>query len=836
MLQPQSSRPWWSRSTSIPKNYPNEKPTNGTGKQGKKLNNLASAIGLKPRKHTLTIQEPPSPTLPLHTGSLEPYPPSIHGLSSAYPSWDEAEPRTPSDLQKHHISYAQSVLTTSEMDPFASQYLPSPPGAPEDARYSVFSDSSTSDSHALQSDFTLNYNRESMTSSSDQSHSKPLTHLSPPLSPRSLPFDHQRASRLTVASDKIIRREPPFMPSSASPVSPYAPGRPWDERPQIRPSLSSSTLTDKARAKAKAVDVDRPPVPRLKTRPRGMTDVGPSRSKGSTSAFDTRLLPLHTPPDVSPTNPLVLVRQPSRTKLVPSPIAPPPTAGLPPTPPTDPRRDPPLGAHLREPSPTSASSSSSVSFASTTSSRRDHGAQRFDPRERRHHDSSSRTAPPSPSVWNGSGWAGTPPATVTQYDRRPEPSARPLKKAVSSHHLQSSIASSASTSSTTVEDVRSVKKQRSFHHTRMIALPPLPSSLRHTNSSGSVPQSHPPTSPPPRDDAFSRSPTTVEQRRGSATSQSIHSPPSGRRRLFSGTSLRRSLSSQAASAADDETHSVFSASDDRDRPGFNNPFSASSTSSFWDDGDMPSSPGQRPHEFSPQHIMAPADMLRLEALVQNERSTAEFMRSRGQSFTSVSTSFSNAFSDAMSSEEMSLPSSRSSRFGEFTSSHHPAARLSQQPFRSDTFPSSPTRPRPATVHNDNTQYVRPSESQSAGLPPPPRPRSRPAPSASSSQPQSHKRTSVAPITPLSPPPSWKNNGRRAQNKPPPVVPVTVPREAGRPAILRKPSFLEIDDEVDRKKRPIAADKPAAPADSFLDLGKSSFDTIRSSLENDFGPN
>ena len=87
-------------------------------------------------------------------------------------SWDE--PRTPSDAAKH-ASLTQSVLTTSEMDPFAAQYIPSSASMLESHRMSVFDDDEHDEHTVHKADFTLSYNRQSYTSSSDADHGNSLT-------------------------------------------------------------------------------------------------------------------------------------------------------------------------------------------------------------------------------------------------------------------------------------------------------------------------------------------------------------------------------------------------------------------------------------------------------------------------------------------------------------------------------------------------------------------------------------------------------------------------------------------------------------------------------------
>ncbi|KAI0052534.1 hypothetical protein FA95DRAFT_1675214 [Auriscalpium vulgare] len=788
---PQQSQRWWSRSSS--KSLNNDRTS---FKPSKKLTNIATAIGLKP-KRPLAIQEPPSPILPLHTGDIDgpsvPYGrPPAKSVSTGHSWEDSVGPRTPhSDRHSgRHLSFQQSVLDTNDMDPFAvgaPQYTTSPRKVTDHSRLSVFSDASTSDSHTRRSD---PHNRGSFASSSELSHNFPLP--SPLLAAE--PANSRRASRLTVESEKIVRREPPFL---ASPV-PASPSTPLSHD-RFPTSPSSSTLTDKGR-------LAHNDVPRPKTRPRGKTDAGVPSHRNNSLLSDARRID-------ADLGPRVVVRQPSINRLQPlQPPFAPPTAGLPPT---------PLVKDISRAVPNSAaSSSSSLSFASSVSSNRDavanHEFFRPDAQRAKEKPSSAGRLPPSSQPRgrdNAPGHSARPSSSSSRTEFSPT---RTLKKAISAQslHRKPSTPSGMSTPTSPPEDGKFVKKQRSFHHSR-IPLPPLPASLRHTNSANSIAPN------------------------GGEEVEAKSSPVPVRKRLFSGpSSLRRSTSSQAHSVADDDGRSVFSLPvEDHYTPHSTLPSPMDhSSSSFWDDGlEPPSSPGGATistSDYTPQHIMAPADMLKLEALVQDGKSTVGFVRSRGDSFTSVSTSLSNTFSDSMSWDlhHSSPPSSLrySDRFATTGPPVRPGHRMSQQPparhisLMTRTLGiGSPTSARPSTAQGnmttpspDRSSFLVP-HTTSPGLPVPPRSRARPATATGASR--APNRASIVPITPLSPPPAWRNgNGSRrtsAAEAPPPR------------SIMRKPSFLDIDDEAERDK----------PPDNFLDMGKTSFDTVRSSSDDeDYG--
>lgn len=192
--------------------------SSGSRGAGKKLTSIASAMGLKTKRSGQLPSSPPSPVLPLHTGLMEPPSPRARELlpstssrpTTTHSSWDE--PRTPSDAAKH-ASLTNSVLTTSEMDPFAAQYIPSSASMLESThRLTVYDDDDDDElddrpAHD-KADFTLSYNRASYTSSSEADHTAPLRFhphmpdvpddvgLSPPLLSPPLPSeDDWRYSR-----------------------------------------------------------------------------------------------------------------------------------------------------------------------------------------------------------------------------------------------------------------------------------------------------------------------------------------------------------------------------------------------------------------------------------------------------------------------------------------------------------------------------------------------------------------------------------------------------------------------------------------------------------------
>ncbi|KDQ31044.1 hypothetical protein PLEOSDRAFT_1092426 [Pleurotus ostreatus PC15] len=327
----------------------------------------------------------------------------------------------------------------------------------------------------------------------------------------------------------------------------------------------------------------------------------------------------------------------------------------------------------------------------------------------------------------------------------PSPLSSPqtLKRALSHQSLikrRTSASSIASGSATDAPLEKAPRKQRSYPR---IPVPPLPQSLRHATSFG-------PTAPLPS------APTSTQR------TSSSHGALPTRGRLFSGPTLRRPSTSQCTPADDDI------------RP---------ATSSVVD--------------YTPRRIKSPAEMAKIEASVHEAGLT--YVRPRGSSFTSVSTT--------MSDDDYSI-----------SAPHSPPTSIHLLPILP---PHTGSPLRSASMINKAPPVprlqVRPSTSQatiSPPLPPPPRPRP------------------IRPSTaPLAPPPetpvsasSFVHTPRIVPLAPPPRRKVSVPKLSSerilqRRSLLRKPSFLEIDDDIDKEE-------PDGIEDSFLDLARESFDTVR----------
>jgi hypothetical protein len=377
---------------------------------------------------------------------------------------------------------------------------------------------------------------------------------------------------------------------------------------------------------------------------------------------------------------------------------------------------------------------------------------------------------------------------------------RTVKKAISHQSISKRSSNFPSTPrpSTPADDVgdRAPRKQRSFHHNSRSILPPVPTSLR--NPPHTPPQPQPQPALP---SSSSETQPVVEQRRGSATSFS------GRKRLFSGGSVKRP-SSQILSpgVADDDLEPVFISEPDTQEGGmaFIDPFGRSdSPAGSVGNEDPPGSP-LTSVEYTPQRIMSPAEMLRIEASWNDGSEDCDFgvPRLRVHSFASISTSMSHGAGGLASPIPKHYVVDRGSIL---TGGGSHGQR--------ETGISSPLRRtlQTSTSHASMSQNGSNSPTHSsfhppAGLPPPPRPRR-----------QTGNSEHQALIVPLSPRPIRRQNSKASTRSQPAR------------SVMRKSSFLEIEDETQlRRSIPV----PSKFAGSFLDLerGKDSFDTIRSDDE------
>ncbi|KAH9950878.1 hypothetical protein B0H21DRAFT_720241 [Amylocystis lapponica] len=1064
LLPPGQSKPWWSRSKPVKdatglkldRPFPSltdddERPStsthHGSSKPkdpttGLRFNHLASAMGFKSKKlSTLAIQDPPPSMPPFHrptttkSGRItrEPTsttpsqfytnrPPaaSVSSVRSVEYDGDElsdqpiSEPRTPSDHPRDRMSYQNSVLTMSEMDPFAAGSIII--RHPDSNRLSAYSDSSLLDPHHQKGDMIRN-SRISYASSSSNSHGHMFeSHIGRPPSSRLA-----QASRLP--SDPSTRGDRRRHDSSSSRV-PDISAPPADSQRThggIKSPNSSNSSCSTVTPGEMRNRLSEPPggtrlphvrLPPANMRARGMTMAATGNGKdsrlrttsdslGPSSSSHSLLAPLQLRPEgsasssgvtspssptapsplspspitfarsnstsgldspVTPslTRPLVLVRKASTSMVhLPPPSRAPPVENLPP-PPSSPFlmstfEDSVEDLAMAFPEPPS-SSSSSVSFASSLDldeddsvgdaishlMRNDFSSSKREARStgkgsHRHHRPRRNDSDLSPSatVRNfevnpdpGPSTRRLPPLSIADLaalsldqsdDSRSSP--RVLKKVASQQsllgkrHSGASQSSSAASFSMGQDDAssgkggsssgKSPRKQRSFHHSRL-PLPPLPT-LRHANSYGAGNPLDVPSNA-----------SHVSERRGSVTNPST---PSSRKRLFSGSSIRRSTSSQApnspSTSIEDDRRSVFSLEETRPTSSsgqkivmsfgnFGSPLSLLTSnacvapSSFWNDSPSVPSCSQANRvsqsEYTPQHIISPADMLKLEQQLADEAEEQDhkpklelqpgdfgfaFIGRRQRSDSKESRSRTDSMLSDMSTGTLAFGNSAEERgvFGEVVVHGSGATSLLSQPTPGTTRqpPPSPSKSkhlaeasrlplrttsmlaktfskhamlsaRPSTAQPTPTTPTSPAfsafsrspERSSAGLPPPPRSRV-----SRDSQPgqadPAHKRSSLVPLYALSPPPvrskirrphTSSDSSDHQSSAPPSSFDTKVTK---RRSIMKKPSFLDIEDELEATTEnllDVDVDPPASPVvdGSFLDMdrGKDSFDTLRSS--------
>ncbi|KAI1788817.1 hypothetical protein LXA43DRAFT_924554 [Ganoderma leucocontextum] len=1023
------SRPWWPRSKSSKdpirthrsvstiadedEKCPSPPSVSSKPKDAlpaRKFNTLASAMGFRSKKlPALTIQDPPSPLRPSHpytnsrpgsgtSGSISsavidraPFytnrPPakSVSTVRSSEYDYDAAsdphsEPRTPSDHPRDRLSYQQSVMTFTEIDPFASggiivQSLPQDPN-----RLSVYSDSSMLDPQQKRPDIPpLMTHRVSYGSSSSNSHGN-HSDVHSPLSAGSFsrsPTASRSAYDLTQTNDQYYvdvsaaqtqrtrrTKTPSGSNSSNSTVTQHDYRSRLSEPPagmHLPHKRSSPALPRPRGMTVGAIDHQPSPslvpaVPNLHSLQLHRKGSGSSSPSSSTTPSPSPVVftrsrnasctTLESPASPNSTQPKVLVRQASASRVPPLPAAP-PTASLPPTP----GRLPPLPSSPYGLSPLefrASSSSSSLNFAPSVGP---HDLEPDDPISQilnDHYDFGPFQAPAREASKGKThknqntdvlDWGLSPTGMVdidmslpSPFGKSPSvptlvhgdihPKAGKLLRKMSSQQSFSqrySATSFMSTASGPIDDAnghgnghaapaKSPRKQRSFHAPRGIPLPlpPLPG-LR---SSGSIPSANAETLP------TSSSPI-VEPRRGN-----IMSP---RKRLFSGSSGRRSTSSHGPTSLGevDDKRSVFSFESDV-RPltstgvetigmSFDavggHPSQATrngriSLPSLWNDGAGENGKDKRmsQSEYVPQYIMSPAEQLKLAEKLEDEEAAASIheeheevyyltrkptldlhprdfgltysplpsaTRSRSNSVLSHSSTGTLAFGDkAGMTRTTSIVSSRSSIMSNASrlSPTNPSPRkvVIADPVR--TVPSRTTSMLAKPVNRPPPLNVRPSTAQASMTPPrspqrvcdshaphspqtpsaslPPPPRRRPSRhDLHDIEESASKRASVVPMNPLSPPPIRPARLRRQDSTDTATTVVSRPpssydrqKALQRRSLMKKPSFLDIEDDFDPKTENGSDEDEAemfsgSPTmeSSFLDMdhGKNSFDTVRS---------
>lgn len=532
--------------------------------------------------------------------------------------------------------------------------------------------------------------------------------------------------------------------------------------------------------------------------------------------------------------PLVIIRQPSSTKLQPlRPPTAPPASELPPAPGDVQPHDFSLLPAFVEPTPQSATStSSSMSFASSTSSKLDEldvEVHRRDMRRLKDAKKPGKSRPISPSKDTGRDVHDLS-SKPTRSSREFSPT-RTLRKAISIQSIPK-LASSGNgkhPSLSAVEDTKSVTKQRSFYHPR-IPRPSFPASLKQASASNASGRD---ALPVPEELKV-----TIELPQKSPLSSPVLNPTYVRKRLFSGTSARCSLSSPTPDPDDCSPliSSLPTVASPPYLPHSTVPTSESSSSnkrqlaSFWDD-EMPTSPDvvNESRDVGPRHILSAADILKFENMILDGEKQNGSARSRESSIASPSPPSHPARTvhDPASPVKSVSPSSASRQF--YSASRRPSLVSGRQRTRGISLQGKAgnvTNGRPPIGVASLGQAVRSLSSQSlsslSGLQPPWQ-RTRPSTSPGTPSPTSDyvplftpgDRSSIVALMPLSPPPARRSAARHTLDH-------TVSTPTLRPKVSRRPSFLDMRDDLDREQPP--------PDDSFLDMDKVSLDTVRSSME------
>ena len=649
-------------------------------------------------------------------------------------------------------------------------------------------------------------------------------------------------------------------------------------------SVTTSPVTTTAPAsygRSKSKDCNGP---RPHTRPRGMTDnsgVRPSLPKDMD-------LPL-------------LARKPSFSRsVITLPETSPPTQALPPIPSL--KYLPALPNPDRSPTDLGSSSSSSLSFVSSTSehepapkgycaedrrlqSIRDKAALLPEPRTR------------SPTrIFRGALSPARRPLTAD--DRL-----NSLKKMPSQPSLQNKFAGSSPVylddhsfgSEDTSGSPKPMRKQRSFHHPR-VPVPPLPC-LRHATSftPSEVSVSQPVDLSTDREKEKQESTASPPRRR-------FLPGPMCRSSATHAAALALEDDTGPLIIPPPELDRFDKSPPPRFTNPFGSPGVESmmlpATSTFYDDlagspptgSHFPQSAEAQPSETGPQQILSAAQLLKLEEMLENDEPVTspdsssrtspaelsspedsipavpppfeEFGFGHGiqrknswtDSIVSTSTVFSNALSDkVVFSDKVETGSTLSF----FDQQQHPGYRPrtvssnfgpleSTFPTKRSYSPLSSSSQSTISMGIESTFGIEPNQPL-GGLTPPPRLRYR----AAASPKNLGNRESIAHIQPLSPPPlrriptatsvssrstsSRSSSSLKEAGPPPPAFKNDPPRRG----IMKKPSFLEIEDDVETDARLrvqvlIGGDihqrntSVSSIDDSFLDLGRenNSFDTIR----------
>lgn len=693
-----------------------------------KFSPFASVMGRKSKKPrpTLAIPDSPVPSL-VSTSAVHSSPhqytnrPSANSISSTVRSGDDTlEPRTPPDIHRDRVSFPRSVLTLSDPDPFASGGISVPRSILDRGVPSVYSSTSGYDVYSNKDEVHFLHHPSHLSMSSlshGGSNATPsLESAGPCLSPT--------ADRGTSPSRDMFKRneiideqrtlESPVHCSSLDKMSKHG---------------SAVTLTDQSHKGPP----DSPAVARPTIFPKGYT--APSPFQGVSAVSRPRKGSAAPPAEVYVRS-RTLSRQQSTSR-------PAPARELPPPPATSHITSAPADCGAEDKFPLSAGSSSSgISSASANWRIQDLAIEEINEQRYRPYKETglgfdrnfeTQRQPVKESNYiHVTGVTGSP----------PPPAFHQLKKSMSHSTLQKAKSGSSSTQDFLRGD-KGLKKQHSFHRSRV-----------HTPPT-STPAS--PSSPPNHD------PSSVESHQPPLP----HPYPVVQKRMFSGSRK------PSTAMTEEDLRSVFSLPTEAGRSYLASPRGVVSLLDEPSSEPLASGMVFPAAEFTPQHIMSPAEMLKVEAIVQGEFDAkyGEALRNPQRSTFASTPMYGTMYTKTgLRTAPSSFPRSAPTRSTSDVSKG----------------PTPRSFPRPSTAQAVSSTSMRHSSSTKDGLSPPPRTRPHTAETMYHEDLFS-RRSSNVPFIPLSPPPP---RPKRALRIPSFLGDTTVPQRS----VIRKPSFLEIADD------------------------------------------
>ncbi|KAF7784059.1 hypothetical protein Agabi119p4_224 [Agaricus bisporus var. burnettii] len=588
---------------------------------------FASIIGFKSKKHpVLAIQDPPP---------LISCPPSRvrRGIPAQLSQLQSPTlPLSPADSNELVSSpdheRRQSLLTLSDTDPFAVRGIAVHSHSTTHSNNS-FLDVSKHDKHSF-------YARASSSSSSSNSHSPHDSHASNSLRAQN-PNSHQK----TLSASKSLSNIHKNAKQADSEIHGTR------SQPNSRPPTRSRGMTQSSPKPPSLQEGYIKPRSRCPSSPAGPPAAGPGPALLASVPLDPHTRPSSRPSSAGHTSPPSTVpimriqtisRQTSFQRFQP-PTAP-PTFELPPPPKVS--EEPALENDFDiSPACNQSFSSSNLSFDSSLSlSRGSTGKETSD----------------------GDNWSfvtNLRPDYESEINHRMKPSldiitSPQLLRAHSHPSPDQRFPAGASLASVSEQSAaesppKVIKKQRSHHR---LGLPPISLGCKNRQAANV------PSLPVP---------TTTEQRRGDHFNHTSTSVMPTRKRVFSGSSIRRPSTSSGIPSYEDDARSLFSVRSDHEI--FTNaspfkpwPIDMSASVSCWDDQSL-LSPVRS--EYTPQQIMSPEDQAKVEAELDDASiasaltpSTFPLSPARSRA-TSMSTVFSDRDSEIIPSSVFSMPISES---------------------------------------------------------------------------------------------------------------------------------------------------------------------------------